>query len=75
MMHRIPASGSCIRCQRALGLTAAKVDGQWYGTATCAEGGACPLDRRAPAVPEVALYSRPRRYFHARSPRELKRSG
>ena len=73
MTDRVPASGSCVRCQRSLGLAAAKVDGQWYGSATCAEGGACPFDRYAPAVPEVALYSRPRRFFRVRGPRELKR--
>jgi hypothetical protein len=70
----IPASGggSCVRCQRSLGLTAVERDGQWYGTATCADGGDCPFDRREPEVPEPALYGRPRRFFHKRLPKELK---
>lgn len=72
MTDRVPAIGSCVRCQRALGLTAAKVDGAWYGTATCAEGGECPLESRAPEVAEVALFSRPRRFFGRRRPKELK---
>jgi hypothetical protein len=72
MIERIPASGSCSRCQRGLGLTAAKVDGKWYGTVTCAEGGECPLENRAPSVPEAALYCSPRRFFHRRRPKELK---
>ena len=54
------------------GLTAAKVDGKWYGTVTCAEGGECPLENRAPSVPEAALYCRPRRFFRRRRPKELK---
>jgi len=45
----------------------------WYGTVQCAEGRACPLDSRPPAVPEPALYSRPRRFFARREPKELKR--
>ncbi len=72
MIERIPASGSCSRCQRGLGLTAAKVDGQWYGTATCAQDGECPLENREPSVPEAALYSSPRRFFRRRQPKELK---
>jgi hypothetical protein len=72
MTDRVPASGSCIRCRRALGLTAAKVEGAWYGTATCALGGECSLESRAPAVEEEALYSRPRRFFRRRRPKELK---
>lgn len=71
-MDRVPATGSCIRCQRSLGLASVKVRGEWYGMATCAEGGPCPLDREAPAVAEAALYARPRRYFRQRTPKELK---
>jgi hypothetical protein len=48
------------------------VDGQWYGTATCAQDGECPLENREPSVPEAALYSRPRRFFRRRQPKELK---
>lgn len=73
MTDRVPSSGSCCRCQRSLGLASVKVAGRWYGSATCAEGGDCPLDRRAPAVAEPALYARPRRFFHKRSPKELRR--
>jgi len=72
MIERIPASGSCVRCLRALGLTATKLNGRWYGTASCADGQECPLDHHAPAVSEEALYSRPRRFFHKRQPKELK---
>lgn len=72
MTDRISASGSCDRCQRALGLTATKVNGRWYGTASCADGETCALDQHEPAVAEEALYSRPRRFFHKRQPKELK---
>ncbi|HKA15279.1 MAG TPA: hypothetical protein VKH41_09705 [Myxococcota bacterium] len=72
-MERVPASGSCIRCQRSLGLASVKRGDHWYGTVQCAEGRACPLDSRPPAVPEPALYSRPRRFFARREPKELKR--
>jgi len=72
MTDRVPASGSCVRCQRALGLMAAKVDGAWYGTEACALGDECPLESRAPEVAETALFSRPRRYFRRRQPKELK---
>jgi hypothetical protein len=73
MTDHVPSSGSCVRCQRSLGLSSVKVRGQWYGSATCAEGGACPLDRNEPSVPAAALYPRPRRFFRRRAPRELKR--
>jgi hypothetical protein len=74
MVERVPASGSCIRCQRALGLASVKHDGLWYGTVACAEGRDCPLDNRQPGVAEPALYSRPRRFFTARAPKELNAS-
>jgi len=73
MIDRVPSSGSCCRCQRSLGLASVKVGGHWYGSAGCATGGDCPLDRRDPAVPERALYPRPTRYFLARRPKELRR--
>ena len=75
MTDRVPSSGSCVRCQRSLGLTSVKVRGLWYGTATCAEGETCPLERNAPSVPERALYARPRRFFGKRAPKELRRTG
>ena len=71
MIERVPASGSCVRCQRRLGLASVKVRGRWYGSEACAEGGECPLDAREPAVPEPALYARPRRFFRRRQPKEL----
>jgi len=71
MVERVPASGSCIRCQRSLGLASVKRFGLWYGSVACAEGRACPLDSRSPAVGEPALYSRPRRFFAPRAPKEL----
>ena len=72
MIDRVPSSGSCARCKRALGLTSVKVDGRWYGSATCADGDECPLAERAPAVPETFLISRPRRFFRRRAPKELR---
>ena len=69
-----PQSGSCARCRRSLDLASVKVDGQWYGNAACAAGGACPLDARAPAVPEAWLYARPQRFFRRRQPKELLRT-
>lgn len=71
-IERIPSSGSCARCQGSLELTSVKVDGRWYCSASCARGGGGPLERR---VSEVALYSRPRRFFRKRAPKELKRVG
>jgi hypothetical protein len=50
-----------------------KRDAIWYGSVACAEGRACPFDTHEPAVPETALYSRPRRFFARREPKELKR--
>jgi hypothetical protein len=74
-VERVPAYGSCRRCQRALGLASVKRDGEWYGSVACAEGGDCPLDVRDPEVDEAALYSRPRRFFRRRAPKELNRPG
>jgi hypothetical protein len=70
----VPATGSCVRCGRALDLASAKVDGRWYGNALCATGAPCPLDHRDPAVPESWLTPRPRRFFGQRAPRELRHS-
>ena len=72
MVDRVPSSGSCVRCQRSLGLASVKRDGKWYGSAACAAGEDCPLERRASAVPEPALYARPHRFFRRRAPKELK---
>lgn len=72
-IDRVPASGSCARCGRALDLASAKVDGRWYGNAVCATGAPCPLDRRDPVVPEPWLTARPRRFFRKRAPKELRR--
>jgi hypothetical protein len=71
-VEHVPASGSCARCGRALGLASALVDGRWYGNADCALGGPCPLDARAPAVDEKQLYPRPRRFMRRRMPKELR---
>ncbi len=45
--------------------------GVWYCGSDCAHGrdGAQP---RQPGVPEHWLYARPRRFFRARQPKELK---
>ena len=69
----MPASGSCVRCQRSLGLASLKRGELWYGSVACAEGRVCPFETREPAVPEAALYSRPRRFFARREPKELNR--
>jgi hypothetical protein len=71
-VDRVAANGSCARCGRALGLASAEVDGLWYGNAACATGGPCPLDVKAPAVPERALYAVPRRLMRRRRPKELR---
>ena len=68
-VERVPASGSCSRCQAALGLASVKVRDRWYCGSSCAEGGASAGE---PRVAEEALYPRPRRFFHKRRPRELK---
>ena len=74
MVDRISSSGSCVRCRRSLGLASVKVEGEWSGSATCASGGDCPLERRDPAVAEEALFARPRRHFRRRAPKELSRA-
>jgi hypothetical protein len=61
------ATGSCVRCQRALDLASVKVDGQWYCRASCASG----VAGEKPRVPELALINRPRRHFRRRAPKEL----
>ena len=68
-IERVPASGSCTRCQAALGLASVKVRGEWY----CGMG--CTEERPGaarPRVDEEALYPRPRRFFGKRRPKELK---
>jgi hypothetical protein len=74
-MDRVPASGSgsCARCQRQLDLASVKVQGVWYCSAVCAEGGVATLEPES-SVPEPALYARPRRHFRSRLPKELKAS-
>ena len=68
-IERIPATGSCSRCQGALGLTAVKLEGRWICSAACAAGE--PGDRYEPAAPEPVLWNRPRRFFRRRVPKEL----
>jgi hypothetical protein len=74
VVERVAASGSCIRCQRSLGLASVKRADLWYGSVACAEGRVCPFDSHEPAVAEPALYSRPRRFFAQREPKELNRT-
>jgi len=71
-VERVPASGSCARCGRALDLASAFVGGAWYGNAACATDAPCPLEQRVAAVPEPWLVSRPRRHFRRRLPKELR---
>ena len=75
MIDHVPASGggSCARCRRSLDLASVKVQGVWYCTAACAEGGSVPLEPDS-SVAEAALYARPRRHFRKRLPKELNAS-
>jgi hypothetical protein len=63
------ATGSCVRCQRALDLASVKLDGHWYCRASCAAG----VVNEETRVPELALINRPRRFFGRRAPKELRR--
>lgn len=72
--HRpILGNGSCARCGDSLDLASLKVADAWYCSSSCAEG-RMPAERAAPSVPEPWLYARPRRFFRARAPKELKGS-
>ena len=73
--HR-PANGggSCARCRASLGLASLKVAGVWYCSTACAEGRR-PSEPRDAAVPEPWLYARPRRFYRARKPKELRSAG
>jgi len=62
------ATGSCVRCQRALDLASVKRDGKWYCRASCAAG----VVRDGTRVAEPLLINRPRRYFDRRAPKELR---
>jgi hypothetical protein len=70
--HRpVVGSGSCARCRGSLDLASLCVNGTWYCSSGCAEG-RVNVDPPAPAVPAPWLYARPRRFFAARKPKELK---
>jgi hypothetical protein len=70
--HRpIVGSGSCARCRDSLDLASLQVDGIWYCSPSCAAGRVA-AERATPSVPESWLYARPRRFFGARAPKELK---
>ncbi|UCE85415.1 MAG: hypothetical protein JSU66_13895 [Deltaproteobacteria bacterium] len=71
MVDYRPATGSCPRCQAALGLAAVKEDGRWYCSPACAQGRP-RAEPRVPAVPEPRLYPRPMRFLRKRGPKELK---
>ena len=66
-------SGSCARCRDRLDLASVKVGDVWYCSSSCAEGRVA-AERAEPSVPEPWLYARPRRFFGARKPKELKGS-
>ena len=68
MVERIPSTGSCIRCQGALGLTAVKLDGQWVCSPACADE---PRARPETGGRDRVLYNRPLRHFRRRLPKEL----
>jgi len=73
MIDHRPASGggSCARCRGSLHLASVRVGDLWYCSTTCADGHRS-AEPRAAAVPEPWLYARPRRFFRARRPRELR---
>jgi hypothetical protein len=72
MEHRVSqGGGSCPVCRASLGLDALKVGDVWYCSSACAQGRTRAEDRER-RVPEPWLYGRPRRFFRARKPRELK---
>ncbi|MCG8592725.1 MAG: hypothetical protein MJE66_25835 [Proteobacteria bacterium] len=71
-VERRPSSGSCERCRASLGLASLSRQGVWYCSTACAEGRPTGT-ARTPAVPEEWLYSRPRRFYRQRAPKELKR--
>lgn len=48
-----------------------KRDGTWYCSTACSEGRPSGTDRAA-VVPDPWLYSRPRRFFEKRRPKELR---
>ena len=72
--HRpILGNGSCARCGGSLDLASRKLGDTWYCSSACAEG-RVSAERAEPSVPETWLYARPRRFFGARKPKELKGS-
>jgi hypothetical protein len=72
--HRpILGNGSCARCRGPLDLASLRVGDAWYCSSACAEG-RVDVEPAAPGVPETWLYARPRRFFRARKPKELKAS-
>jgi hypothetical protein len=68
--HR-PSSGagSCTNCLAPLDLDAVKSGGTWYCCMSCARGLA---REREGGLPEERLYHRPKRFFRARPPKELR---
>ena len=72
--HRpILGNGSCARCRDSLDLASVKVGDVWYCSSACAQGRVV-TEPTPPSVPEPWLYARPRRFFRARKPKELKGS-
>ena len=67
-----PYSGSCPRCQAALGLASVESRGVWYCCPSCASG-APARQEDAPAVDERRLTNRPLRFYRKRAPKELRR--
>lgn len=66
-------NGSCARCGASLDLASLEQGNAWYCSSACAEGCAS-AERSGPSVPETWLYARPRRFFRARKPKELRAS-
>ena len=76
MIDHRPANGggSCARCRGRLDLASVRVGETWFCSTECADGRR-RAEPRASAVPEEWLYARPRRFFGARKPKELRSSG
>ena len=72
--HRpINGNGTCARCGGSLDLASQKIGDVWYCGSACAQG-RTSAERAEPSVPETWLYARPRRFFAARKPKELRAS-
>jgi len=72
-IERRPASGggSCASCRGSLSLASVRADGRWYCSSACAAGRVRGAERHFEVAP-ARLEARPRRFFGARRPKELR---